>query len=526
MKIKVKKVKGKTESSIFDSMVTDTAFLKAYAHFHRPDLFVSTYGMWLADTCVAFHKAHSTAPTKDTVLELARKAVKAGRLQDDMFESLNEFLKGVGDKPHCNNASHMVKKTSEYLSIRAFKRLQKELEVALDREDPSLCEKALSGHKKVAVLTGQKIDPFTAPKERLFDAFNRDEEPLFKMPGALGRMLNPHLKQHRFLAVIAKAKSGKTALLYYIATVAKRFGNNVAVFAAGDEDEDSSILRWAVMLTGKNNEKEYCGPQAVPIMDCERNQNGLCTLPARKKRNCGALMFTDEENKNLTPEEMLDKEPNYCACTACRKNPKGDFIPAIWYKQDTVEHLTWQEAAKAFRRFHRVTPNRSVRLFTYNSDELTVAEMRRVLEVEEDNTGWVPTVVIADYPDLFADESRDQEFRHKENKKWKALRGLSQNKDVLLIVVTQSNMGGYKSTSLDATNVNEDRRKLDHPTGIFAIHQTPIEQRKKLARFGPVLQRKGRLVPGRQVVVLQALERGRFYKDSFVTQMKTEEEKR
>jgi hypothetical protein len=526
MKVKVKKSKGKTEASIFDSMVADPSFLKAYCHFHRPDLFVSSYGAWLSDACVAFHKAHGSAPGRESILEVARKALKGNRIPEETFSSMVEFIKSVGEQPHCNNSSHMTKKAAEYLAIRAFKRLKAELEVALERDDPALCEKAISNLKKVAVMSGQKIDPFNVSKERLREAFLRDTEPLFKLPGDLGKMLNSQLKLKRFLAIIAKAKSGKTALLYYMATVAKRCGNNVAVFAAGDEDEDSSILRWAVMMTGKNNEKEFCGTQAVPVMDCDKNQTGLCNLPKRRKRNNGALMFTDEERKKLTPEDMLEKEPNYCVCTCCRNIPNSNFKPAIWYKYDTVEQLSWPEAHKAFTRFHKVTPNRRIRLFTYSSDELTVSEMRRTLEVEEDNTGWVPTVVIADYPDLFADEkSGEAEFRHKENKKWKALRGLSQNKSILLIVVTQSNMGGYKSTSLDATNVNEDRRKLDHPTGIYAIHQTPIEQKKKVARFGPVLQRRGRLVPGRQVVVLQALERGRFYKDSFFTQLNLEEEK-
>jgi hypothetical protein len=388
------------------------------------------------------------------------------------------------------------------------------------------CEKAIAELRKIGITSGSVIDPFCAPKDRIRKAFERDEKPLFQLPGALGQMLNPQLKLKRFVAILAKAKSGKTALLYYLALVAKRCGLDVALFAAGDEDEDSSILRFATILKGKNPEKEFCGKHALPVMDCDRNQTGMCQLKKRLKRCTGAIILTDEERKKLTPEELLEKNPDHVPCTCCRNTPHSLFKPAIWYKVETVDALGWVEATRAFRRFQKVTPNRHIRLFTYDSDTLTVAEMERRLDVEEDNTGWVPTVVIGDYPDLFADENpREHEFRHKENKKWKAMRGFSQRRNVLLIVVTQSNMTGYRQTSLNETNVNEDRRKLDHVTWLGAIHQTAIEKRKRVARFGPLVQRKGLLVPGRQVVLLQALEKGRLYRDSFFAMIEDEAEK-
>lgn len=501
------------ERMVLEAAILSHDFLKAYGHIHRPDLLKIPFASWLLDTCLKHEKEFHSAPGIHAVKHAANISVKSNRLQDDHRKMLLDFLKNLPPSDHKFNISYLLKRTADYYGIEVYKKLRRQLEAAIDQEDVALCEQAITEMRKVRLMTGQCINPFS-DKDRVIEAFEKDEKPLFKLTGAIGRMVNPQLKPGKFIGILARAKTGKTALMYNWSTIAKRYGNNVAVFACGDEDEDSSILRYGVILSGKNNEQEFCGTIAAPVMDCQHNQNGLCRLPQRPTREC--IDLGEEEFYRLSPEELLDKIPKYLPCSKCRKKRGSNFKPAVWYEEQKIEHLDWRAAWKRFKSFNNVTRN-PFKLFTYSSGTLSWPEIERVLDVLEDNEGWIPNVVFVDYFDLMKDTTGEKEFRHKENEKWKSGRRFSQDRNVLLIGATQSNMfGGVEKESLDGGNVNEDRRKLDHVTALFAINQTKDEKKKRIARFGPVVLRRGKFDIDYQCVLMQCLERGKLYTDSFL----------
>ena len=526
MKLKIKQTKVSVEKRMLHAMILSTDFLKNYAYIHKHGYFITSYGEWVAETCLSHYKDYKEAPGK-TILELYAQAIKLRTINPTIQDITLKFLKSVPYDGFANvNVEYLLKRSKDHIILRVHKLLKDRLEIALDKEDPVLCEKAISDVKKIELSSGNVCNPFT-DKEKIMNAFLKDEKPLFKLTGALGRMINPQLKTKKMIAFLGRAKSGKTWWLYLFAIIAKRWGNNVAVFAAGDEDEDSSIVRWGCMLTGKNSEEEYTGKFAMPVMDCRKNQTGECSRSCRK---CACMLpdIPDEEYAKMKPEDLLRNTPKgYKVCTVCRGKKTNVYVPAIWYEWKKVDHLIWQQAYRSFRRFTKYTPKASVKLFSYPSDTLTVSEIDRVLTREEDNNGWVPTVVIVDYPDIMTDESGNKEVRHKENSKWIGLRRLNQEKSVLLIVATQSNMMGYGSDSLGAQNVNEDRRKLDHVTALFGINKTDDEERKRICRIGPIMFRKGRADVAYQVLVLQGLEMGVPARDSeFVFKSVTPVEKR
>lgn len=513
MKFTIQKTKQGLEKNIISSSVLNTEFLKMFKHVYRPGCMSTPYGDWLSGVCIEYLAKYGTAPGKD-VLDIFKSSLKAGRVNPTMADVTLDFLKSLDFKdPPTINHGYLAKKAQDYFVLQLHRQLLRRLELAVEKGDAQLCEEAVAEVKKVRLQTGQVCDPF-ADKDKVREAFLKDEKPLFKLSGAIGKMLNPQLKSKRMLAFIATAKRGKTWLEYKLAKTAKRYGNHVAVFAAGDEDEDSSIIRFGTMLTGKNTDDEYTGTFAFPLFDCVKNQTDNCFKRCRKGR--GRLPdIPKEEFDRMTPEQILDKCPKWRPCAACRNTTKyGVYEAAVWYKNKTVGKLVWQDAWKAFTRFRKFSPKSSLRLFTYSAQTLTVSEIIRQLDMAEDMDDWVPTVVVVDYPDIMQDESDSKEVRHKENEKWLKLRKLSQDRSILLILVTQSNTGGYGSDSIVATNVNEDRRKLDHVTGLFAINQSDDEKRKRIARIGSVVQRKGRADIEFQVMILQELEKGNMFTDS------------
>lgn len=512
MKFTMRKTKASLEKRVLGSIIQNTEFLKQYKHIHRQGCFSVPYGDWLAQECLTYLEKFGTAPGKD-IKELYRSAAKGNRINPTLADVTLDFIRGIDfESPPTINPTYLADKTKDFFILQLHRALAHRLSIALEKEDPTLCEEAVSEVKGVKLQTGQVCDVFN-DKAGIREAFLKEEKPLFKLSGALGVMMNPQFKAKRMICFLGRAKSGKTWWLYKLAKIAKRYGNHVAVFAAGDEDEDASRIRFACILSGKNNDKAYTGDFALPIMDCAKNQNGECFKNCRKGK--GSLPeMTKEERERMKPEQILETSPKHIVCTVCRNKAHGMFEPAIWYKKRNVALIMWQEAWRRFQRFHRFSPKASLKLFTYSSDTLTVSEMRRQLDMAEDIDGWVPTVVVLDYPDIMAPETVSAEVRHMENQKWLQLRKLSQDRSLCLILASQSNMGGYGSDSLGAGNVNEDRRKLDHVTAMYGINQTEDEKRKRIARMGPIVQRKGAFDTEYQLLVLQALEMGNPCTDS------------
>lgn len=514
MKLKLKRNKQNLEKRLLTAMVLSTEFLKGYCYLHRKDVFTTPYGSWVAETCVDFYKKYQAAPNKE-MLVLYKSAARAGRINPTVLDVTRDFVKSLDyEVTPTINTGYMLTRTKDYIVLQLHKLLLKRLQVAIEKEDSKLCEEAVTQVRQIRVQSGQVCDPLN-DKQKLMDAFLKDERQLFKLKGALGRMMNPQFKPKRMIGILARAKAGKTAWQYRLGLLAKRQSNHVAIFAAGDEDEDASIIRMACSITGKNNDDEYVGDYALPVIDCGKNQRNECQKKGRRCRR-GLPELSKEDLERLTPEELLASAPKYTACSYCREREPRSFEPAVWYKEKTVGKLIWQEAWRAFQRFHRWSPKSSLRLFTYSAKTLTVSEIIRQLDMAEDIDGWVPTVVIVDYPDIMDDESKSSEVRHKENEKWLALRKLSQDRSICLIVATQSNRLGFGQDSLDTENANEDRRKIDHCTAFYALNQTDGEKRKRLMRVGPIAIRKGKFDVEYQVQVLQAMEAGQPFRDSFV----------
>jgi len=512
MKIKIKSTKSSLERKMMEAIVLNEDYLKLYQHLYRKQILTIGFGEWLSEECLSYYKKFGTAPKAD-IKDIFKSAVKSRLIPEGLQDMLADFLKNVNfETTPTINHGYLADKTRKHFVLKTHERLKRRLELALEAGDAELCEQAVAELRAVKLNTAQVCTPFE-DKQKVMDAFLKDEKILFKLPGAIGMMMNPNFKAKRFVALLGTAKRGKTWWLYRLAKAAKHYGNHVAVFAAGDEDEDSSIVRFGCMLTGKNPDKEYTGKMAVPVMDCIANQEGGC--PFNPKGGMG--LKTDKEDiERMTPEQLLEENKKHVPCTRCRgvKGKAKNFLATAWYKWDTVEQLSWQSAWKSFTKFHKLTPRASLKLFSYSSDTLTVAEINRQLDMAEDNEGWVPTVVIIDYPDIMDHDSNEKEKRHTENAKWIGIRKMTQDRSVLGIVVSQSNMGGYGADSLDTTNVNEDRRKLDHVTALYGLNQTDQEKRKRIARIGPLLQRRGKFDTEYQIFVLQCLEKGNPFLDT------------
>jgi len=312
------------------------------------------------------------------------------------------------------------------------------------------------------------------------------------------------------MALLGRAKIGKTWRMQDMAFRAVKERCNTVFFQMGDLTEDDFILRQAVYLGNKSWDARYCDEILIPVLDCIHNQRGPLGACPFDKAGLNEVLIGEEVDLSLIGKH----EP----CTFC-KNKKGSAFQGTpwWDKRPKVEPLTWRDAYRAdkvWTKRHRVKDG--FRLKSYANGTANTKDLCHQLDLWEELEGFVADVIIIDYADIMAPEDPRKEKRHQEDERWRAMRRLSQERHALVISATQSNREGFDEDTVKATNTSEDKRKLDHVTALFSLNQTVAEEEQGIIRFASTgIVREGRADRGRQVCVLQSLETGRPYIASY-----------
>jgi hypothetical protein len=125
--------------------------------------------------------------------------------------------------------------------------------------------------------------------------------------------------------------------------------------------------------------------------------------------------------------------------------------------------------------------------------------------------GFVPDVIIVDYADILAPDSRG-EYRHQLDGIWAGLRRMAMERNALVVTASQAEKGTFHS-DISETSVAEDIRKLAHVTAMVGLNQTKDEYEKGVMRISQIAIREDRKAT-KQAVALQCLDIGRPLLDS------------
>jgi hypothetical protein len=316
-----------------------------------------------------------------------------------------------------------------------------------------------------------------------------------------------------FVALLAPEKRGKTFMLMDMAIRAVRQGKRVAFFQAGDMTESQMIMRIAIHLSKKNNNEKYTGKMLEPVRDCVLNLNGQCNKPEREGMiDVFPGKTVEQLKKEITLADILEaikEEPKYRPCHNC-SDYDNKRLGSVWMKQVTTGVLTMQEGIKHWRSFFRKYKHK-FKLSTHPNGTLAVKDIRALLDIWERRDDFLPDLVIIDYADLLEPDIPSKEFRQQQNTIWKALRGLSQDKnEPLVVTATQADAASYDAQFLRMKNFSEDKRKYAHVTAMYGLNQDPHGREKKLGilRINEIVIREGSFDNTSQVYVLQNLSRG------------------
>lgn len=504
------------ERRILIGLVTSDDYIKEVYKIWDPKLFASSTAATLATWCIDYFEQYQKAPGPDIQGIFTEKLRKG--LSQDKAEDIEDILDGLSDEYQQTNfnVQYLLDQTKDYFERQNLLQFAEEIKGAVESGDSlSEAQKTALNYKPTAEESLSSIDPFS-DSSAWKRAFEEQPQPLIRFGKQLGHFWDEQWTRGGLVALMGPEKVGKTFLLLEIATRGLADGNDVAFFQAGDMTEDQQVRRLGIHLAGRSDKERYCQGFHVPVVDCAFNQLDSCS---REERECDFGPFEGWEEKELREiafkdlKEAFQKyQDEYSPCRNCKWMRGAPWF--IW--QDPVDPLTWKEAYKAARKFHKRHKSR-FKLATYPNETLTIAEMKTVLDNWEKQEDFVPSIIIVDYADILDSDPdiRRMDMRHQVNKTWQRMRSLAHARHCLLATATQASADSYGKKLISKKDFTEDKRKLSHVTALYGLNQTDEEKKIGIMRLNELVIREDDFDPTNQIKVLQRLQMGRPYIGSF-----------
>ena len=507
--MKIRRIDATVDRQIITGMVVSTRFLKAIEPIYKPELLMTPFAVTVAHWCQDYVKRYDKAPGKD--IQNIFYAEQRKGLDDTQAEQIEQFLTSLSDEySHADkfNVDYLLDTAEHLFRQRSLKYLSEDIDAHLSQGQLEDAEDCLSSFKKLERPSSMGVNPLDN-MEAYQKAFDSREEPLFRLPGAYGEMLSPHLIRSGFISFLGRAKVGKTWRLIDLGMHAIKEKCNVAFFQMGDLTQEDYMIRQGIYLSKKSNVRRYCGDLWVPVLDCSHNQGACCPIGK------GSAEPVNVEDGGIDKESLSFSRHKVCVDRECIAERK--FEGSIWWKfREALEPLQWREAYKHTAKWRKLHRAKGFKLASYPNSSCNVKGLETQLDLWEQYDNFVPDVIIIDYADIMAPEDGRKEKREQEDMRWRALRRLSQERRCLVITATQSNRGGFDN-NIDITpvNVGEDKRKMDHVTAFFGLNQNEKEEENGIIRISNLLSREGKRDVSRQAAIIQCLEIGQPYIASY-----------
>jgi hypothetical protein len=505
-----RKVSENPERQILLGMIVSDKFIRDVQPILKTDLIETPFILTVIGWCQEYYKQFESAPGIH-IEDIYKKQVRNGNLDDDQEKLISDLLLSLNteyERAEQFNSAYTLDQAEKHFESRNLANKVAGIKQGLSRGDVAAAQKEILEYKRISLPQSNGIDPFT-DRDGMQKAFESAGEPLFRLPGAVGKFLNDLFVRDGFVTLLGPEKRGKTFLLIELSMWARKAGLNVAFFSAGDMTTPQLQLRYGIRFTGRSHKPRYCGELKVPILDCWHNQDDSCDCSHRA--GIWGIVKDKEKGELLTYEEAKD----HVVCTHCLKNKEEGYIfkGSSWFVlRSPVTPLVWTDAIKAGEKLNRRWGKKSkMRLSSYANNTLTIEEIRHQLNLWQDEDGFVPDVIITDYMDLIV----PNHDRNAINQAWASMRGLSQEKHCLVISASQSDAESQYLKWLGYKNFSEDKRKFSHVTGTITLNQLPEEKLRRVMRLGMLAVREDDSDQKNYVTILQSLAQGRAIVDSF-----------
>lgn len=455
--MKVKKLDISPERQIITNLITSDEYCRQVMPIFRPDYLKASYARIVGQWIKEFYEQFKSAPGR-AIQDIYR--VKRGDIRDgedsDLIADFLVKLSADFENSTPTNIDYSVRQAELYLKTRSIEALIEDLQDSVQKNDPLTGEQKISNYNRIERASGEGVS-LKNDTQDIIDAFNEEDEFLFRMPGAMGEVIGD-LNRGDFFSFMAPMKRGKTWFLWYTGEVAMRRGLKV-VFFTGEMTKKQMIRRGWRSTVGK--------PKVTKVV----------RIP----------YF----------EESPIKPGKY----------------EIKIREELREGINVAEIAKQQKKLRRIARSGDIRTIQIPGYQTTVANIEAHLDNLEHYDNYLADVVIIDYADLLlADKRAGNEYRHQIDNIWKGLRRIAQERNILVVTASQTAKETF-DRDIRKGDASEDIRKIAHVTSAVGINQRKDEVERGVIRISQLAIREDKSITD-QAVVLQCLDIGRPCIDS------------
>lgn len=425
--------------------IMSTKFLHSVVKIVKMEHFKAPFSKTVFKWCKEYYDQYNQAPLKNIQeLYLSHRL----NLDETEADTIGIFLQSLSGSTIPDNMDFEIKQATDWIRLRSAEVLSEKLTIAVAHKDFVEAENLIARHSKIEHIESHTIDIFSEKNiQNVIDAFNMDDETLFKFPKALGKLVGD-IKVGDFFAWLAPLKRGKSFLLQYSAMTALEAGRRVLYINL--EMTEPQMLRrifQALTFAPRDNE-EVKIPYFYREDDMSKWQIG----------------YNVEERKAFRPDE----------------NSMKDFL-------------------SEYKTYH---PHGGFRIATFPAKSTSVNDLRKYVDNLIFYEDFTPEVIVIDHGDLLLTKGND--LRVGLGQLWAELRGWASQCNIALITASQSNRASISAATISAENVSEDISKLQAVTGCVSINATKSEMLNGIYRFYQVAVREGSIYTD-QVVSLNCL---------------------
>jgi hypothetical protein len=445
---------GTKERNVLHSLISDKLVLSHLsAKWTKTGLLRSPQANVIGQLCVEYYKKFQEPPGYDQLPVMFQ--TWSENKHEDSANAIERLLRNLVDEHEQNgkvlNSKYLLENAKEHvLEVNTeshYERGQAYLKAGKVQEAVALAE----AFKREDIGSAAGSNLFT-DENALDKIFNKQRyESLIQYDGALGKFFGQSLRRGGFVSILAPEKTGKTAWLVDMSYQAILQRHHVAYFSIGDED----------------------------VADIEERMIVRCSRHP---------MYTEEEWP-LKVRFPLSIEPPEYSKDGKFKSALVEFETKVFEKP--LNRKAVQEVLSNVKNNKIRIRDSPFRVMAYPSLGVNVPDIEVVIKSWVDD-GWVPDIVVIDYPDNLAPMSGYKEKRDQINTTWQRLRALSQAPYFFCVLVaTQSNALGYSKILLDRSNFSDSKTKLAAITGMFGLNVYGDEKLKGITRLNWIERRKG-----------------------------------
>lgn len=451
MNVTVERVDTVREERVLLAMIVSTEFMTRTSRTVDMRAF-SKPGRIVATWCMQYFEKYDKVPGNDLNI-IFDSSLELSNEDREFVGGLLSKISSISSEQF--NVDYYIDQSVEFFRDKKLNRLVSQIKNDLISGKTDVAENRVVQYMKVDKEESTGLDLFTDIERLKVMGFSPTAQ-LFTPPGAFGEMTGP-IRRQDFIMYVGKSKVGKTQLL-----------------------QQHGI--WAAL------------------------ENGLRVLHL-------SLEMSEEEVKDRYYSAFTGLPVTYFRGNKMLSVPYFTDEGLIEYRQFSPDLMTPQDIVEKAPDLHMMAKGGKLVVESRPQDSFTVRDLKMLLEKYETVHDTVFDVIVLDYADLMAPSSGNLEYRHKLNDIYIALRGLTQERNIAIITVSQGNREGFKKDNV-ATTVSEDIRKLATVTGAFAINVTDEEKDRKYWRLSPLVLRHQRFNESDTVICLNCLDISRMVLDS------------